>query len=138
MADVVDLEYMKGFLGLLDIDTFDEDIEFLIPVYTSQVTQNIDVENLSAFGLNEVKMTIGAGIGCHLQKTRQQFRANMKMYKVGNVERKFFGGVKDEEGQNWCKNYDYALAFVEGSYADGTYSGSVKRQGLTDEYSRPY
>jgi hypothetical protein len=136
MADIVDLEYIKGFLGLLEDDTFDEDIDFLIPVYTKEVTENIDIESLSENALSKIKSTIGAAIGCHLQKSRSKFRDVVKRYKIKNFEKEFDGRAF-KETQNWCDTYDIAITEVEGSYGDSN-TGSVKRLGISDEYSKPY
>ncbi|MDP3065882.1 MAG: hypothetical protein Q8N08_04010 [Methanobacteriaceae archaeon] len=137
MAIVVELDFVKGFLGILDdTTTYDEDIELLIPLYLNEVTKDIDIDNLTAEEVIVMQSSIAGGIGCHLSKSKPAFSQgqNIKKYVVGKIQKEF-GEAKAVD--TWCTYYDLMKEKVNSEISEGSF-GSFKRLGVADEYLNPY
>lgn len=139
MALSVDLDYVKGFLGISDeSDTYDTDIELLIPLYISEVTKDFELDGLSDDMTNILVAAVAGGIGCHLSKSRPAFAQgqNIKGLVVGKIEKTFDTKNKDAS-VSWCKYYESMVEEILSSMSE-TNMGTVKRGGISDDYSVPY
>jgi hypothetical protein len=130
---MVDAEWIKDSLGIDSVDeTYDLVLSVLLPIYVQQVTGNIDLTKLTSVQIEEINGVISLGVGCQLGLTFANFKQNLKKFILGNVEKDF-----DIEKTTFCSLYETMLLAVKSEYGENA-SGSVKRSGLTSEYSKPY
>lgn len=145
MAELADIDYIKGFLNLLDDDTYNDDLEFLLGVYTDDVLNIFDTssetyediaDTLTDREMALINYAIGAGVACHLLKTHPELNRGTRMYKIGKVQKELDRRIA-KDAEDWCDVYEALIIELSSEFGETTF-GSVKRLGLADEYTRPY
>jgi hypothetical protein len=135
MSNLVDVEFVRDFLDLAD-DSQDVQIDLLIPLYQHNITNSMDITDLSDEQLDDIRICICSAIGCHIQRSDPNFSSEIKSYKVGNMSKEFFKGGK-QNASDWCELFELMKDDIDSKYGESG-TGSVKRQGLSNEYDRPY
>ena len=133
MIDLVDESYVKGFLNLTDTK-HDSLIDFVIPIYTREIQNIIDVSKLTEDQLEDVKATITSGIACHIQMIDPTFSLPLKSFDLGNVSKEF----QTQNGiDTWCEFYESLKETISLKYGPSR-SGVAKRPGVSSDYPKPY
>jgi hypothetical protein len=141
MDGFVDLEYAKYSLGQEDSTKYDDSISFLLDPFTQVVFASLGLDELTFDSLKEEQKTIlkeavCAYMGCQIYRKDPKFGQKTESWKVGNVSKAFQKRRKNDP-MGWCEYYDITITLAERMITP-TYLGSGKRQGLEDEYNRPY
>ena len=134
MISLVDEDYVKGFLNLTENDKYDSLIAFVIPIYTREIGNLLDVSKLSDDELEDIRATISIGIGCHIQMTDPTFGLQLKAFELGNVSKTF---DTSKTADTWCEVYEFAKEDILLQYGPARVA-SGKRPGVSSEYPKPY
>ncbi len=132
MISIVDEDTVKGYLNITT-DKHNTLINFVIPFYTNDIENEIDVSSLTEDQLSDVAATISVGIGCHIQMADPTFGSQVKAFEIGNISKTF---DTSKAPDTWCELYEIMKNSLFSKYS--TRVGVVKRPGLSDEFTKPY